>query len=131
MLAETMNLVIQALNKDEVMDEESAKTLIKDLLTTTVAQGVNFSYYGYFVYNRSHPKKWLEFDVHAKLHPEIWRRTSCVSNNYDPDVVLARKVTDEIMDKTKEFYMNREQTRIIIDFNSDLENGELKISISE
>lgn len=110
--------------------EEKAIDIVRNILENEVCEN-NFKYRGYFLYNRNHPKKWLEFDVTLLLHPDIYIRTSCVSNSDDPDVILCRKVTDKIIEGINFLYQSREQTRIIIEFNDSFTTAELKMTISE
>lgn len=128
MMCQALSSVDYVLSEKE--KEEKAIDIVRNILENEIIQN-NFKYRGYFLYNKNHPKKWLEFDVTLLLHPDIYMRTSCVSNSDDPDVILCRKVTDKIIEEIKFLYQSREQTRIIIEFNDSFTTAELKMTISE
>jgi hypothetical protein len=118
-------------SSDDFSSEKKVKSFIKSYFNDLFDSGINFSYSGYFLFNKNHPTRWLEFDALLKLAPDIWLRESCVSNNNDPDVIMCKHVTDTILETIQEFYYSRDRTRLIIHFNEGLDNKIVKISITE
>lgn len=132
MMNEQVQQICQALNKADDIEKENEKaiSIVREILNNEMNESV-FIYRAYFLYNSTHPKKWIEFDPRLILHPDIYHRRSAISRSEDPDVMLCRKITDKILESILFLYQSRVQTRIIIEFNDNFTNCELKMSISE
>lgn len=115
----------------EITTQQELVDRVEQYLLSVVDEGNVFTYTGYFLYISDYDKKWMEFDANLKLHPDIYVRKTARSFNGDPDVVLCRKVTNDILTILAPIYTNRSQTRIIISFNDKFEGLKFEISISE